>query len=423
MKLHGIERLLAETIGLDARTVGTTALQRAVQTRMATLGLADPDTYAAKLNESKTDLADLVEDIVVPESWFFRDVQPFLRLQELARTWPSDRSLRALSIPCATGEEPYSMAIALLAAGQPAERVHIDAVDISQRSLDRARRGVFRQYSFRGAEPLDLRPYFRAGRDELEVISTVRAAVHFHQGNLVDEELLANEAPYDVIFCRNLLIYLTDAAREHALATLDRLLAADGLLVAGHAEALAVQPRFVFDGDHRSFAFRRPTPDREAVKWRSAATIEKPFSRAPKGSGPPRAPRTPRPAAHRPQERPNPPPRQPTATPPLSRASMLAQAADLADRRQHVEAARLCEEALRAHGPSATAYKLLGVIGMAMGATAQAEENLLKAVYLDCNEEEALLALALLARRRGEPETAERFQRRAERAHRAKERA
>src|SRR5262245_20308998 len=117
MRLQAVADLLAQAIGLDTKTVGQTVLLTAVQTRMAALGLTDPDAFAAHLRGSEEDLAGLVEDLVIPESWFFRDEKPFVRLQQLARTFPADRPLRALSIPCSTGEEPYSIAVALLAAG------------------------------------------------------------------------------------------------------------------------------------------------------------------------------------------------------------------------------------------------------------------------------------------------------------------
>jgi chemotaxis protein methyltransferase WspC len=409
MGLESVERLLAETIGLEARTVGKAVLLAAIQTRMAGLGITDFDAYATQLSRSETALADLVEDLVIPESWFFRDRQPFVRLQQLARGLPAERSLRMLSIPCASGEEPYSIAIALHEAGRP--RSHIDAVDISQRLLDRALRGVFSANSFRGPAPFDLRPYFAESPPGRTVAPAIQSMVRFQRGNLLDERLVADRLPYDAIFCRNLLIYLTDAARRKALAALERLLHPDGLLFVGHAEALTVQPAFAPDGDHRSFAFRRGA--------RTAA--EKPLSRAPKGRGL-ASPPTPR------SQQQVPPYRPPTPAPRMRKSAVrgpaanpLEQAAILADQQQHAEAARLCEQAIRDQGPSARAFKLLGVIGLATGEIARAEANLLKAVYLDRQEEEALLALALLARRRGEEAAAERFHRRAERVRQAKE--
>lgn len=408
MGLEQVERLLAESIGLEARTVGKAVLLAAIQTRMEALGLADFAAYADHLHRSEAALADLVEDLVIPETWFFRDRQPFVRLQQLARSFPADRPLRVLSIPCASGEEPYSIAIALHEAGRP--NSHIDAVDISQRLLDRAQRGVFGANSFRGPAPFDLRPYFEEGPQGRTISPTIRSMVRFQRGNLLDERLLADRPPCDAIFCRNLLIYLTDAARRKALAALMRLLQPDGVLFVGHAESLIVQPAFAAEGDHRSFAFHRGP----------RANAEKPLSRAPKATAQPfpTGPRIIQIPSHRPA---TPAPRQRKSTVPGTTPNLLDEAATLADQQRHAEAARLCEQAIRDQGPSARAFKLLGVIGLATGEIARAEANLLKAVYLDRQEEEALLALALLARRRGEDAAAERYHRRAERVRQAKE--
>ena len=212
-----------------------------------------------------------IEEVVIPESWFFRDVRPFTRLQTHVRThWleaTDPPALRVLSLPCAGGEEAYSIAIALRDIGFASARVQIDAVDLSSRALARARLGIYGQLAFRGPDFCDQSRYFRVHPRGFEVVPEVQNMVRFLQGNLLDAGLLADQAAYDVIFCRNLLIYLTAAARRLTIATLNRLLTADGLLFVGHAEAHSILvPLFVPDSERGSFAFRRasatvvPTP-------------------------------------------------------------------------------------------------------------------------------------------------------------------
>jgi chemotaxis protein methyltransferase WspC len=112
---------------------------------------------------------------------------------------------------------------------------------------------------------------------------------------------------------------------------------------------------------------------------------------------------------------------QPAAAPaPLAR-SLLEQAADLANAKRLAEAVELCERSIRQSGPKPEAYHLLGIIHQSAGALEQAESALGKAVYLDPRHDEALLALSILADRRGRGREADSYRRRAERARRAKE--
>ena len=107
------------------------------------------------MRRSEPELQELIEEVVVPESWFFRDERPFQWLREYVRErWLSDPSASAapgLESACAGGEEPYSIAMTLLDLGLPARRFQIDAVDVSARRLAIARRGVYSANAFRGS--------------------------------------------------------------------------------------------------------------------------------------------------------------------------------------------------------------------------------------------------------------------------------
>src|SRR5947207_11593084 len=110
-----------------------------------------------------------------------------------------------------------------------------------------ARRGVYGVNAFRGRQLGGRARYFRAHPRGHELDPAIRGAVRFLQGNVLDPKLLADSPPYDVVFCRNLLIYLDASARARVVAALDRVLAADGVLIIGHADRLeraGVPPRF-----------------------------------------------------------------------------------------------------------------------------------------------------------------------------------
>jgi chemotaxis protein methyltransferase WspC len=139
-----IEDLLRRTIGMDAESIGSASIERAVRLRMRSLGLRELEDYEHLLEEPGPEWNELVESLVVTETWFFRDpavLAAFVRL--VVEDWlPAHPAvpLRLLSIPCASGEEPYSLVMALLDAGVAPERFLIDAVDISARALARAER-------------------------------------------------------------------------------------------------------------------------------------------------------------------------------------------------------------------------------------------------------------------------------------------
>jgi chemotaxis protein methyltransferase WspC len=412
-----VAKALEERIGLDVESVGRQTIQQAVQKRASARRLPDLLTYAEVLQADREELAALVEEVVIPESWFFRDSRPFFRLQEYAREfWQSasgsNKVLRVLSLPCAGGEEAYSIAMALLEIGAGPDRFQIDALDVSGRHVEQARRGLFSDNALRGEDAKSRLHYFRQGPDGWELNGQVRGAVCFSQGNLLDADLLQKGPMYDVIFCRNLLIYLTREARERALLTLDRILGPNGLLFVGHAEMTSLlQPRFIPDSDWSSFAFtRRPLP---ALPPPSP---DAKFQEAPRRHAMPQD-RTPPIPTNRPPEPGPGPARGKTAS---SETSLLDQAAMLAGERKYAPAIQLCEQSLRDLGPSARVYFLLGMIRLESGALEQAESDLLKAIYLDNAHEEALQALAQICQGRGDLHGAGRYRGRAERAHQAK---
>jgi chemotaxis protein methyltransferase WspC len=421
--IRSVAELLTRRIGLDPATVGEGLIARAILERMTANRIHDPASYAKLAASSETELGELVELVVVPESWFFRDVKPFELLGQVAKSAemfvPSKQVFRVLSVPCANGEEPYSIALTLLDAGLPPDRFHVDAADVSQRALAKSARAVYSRNAFRNNNHAFRDRYFQPVGKDYVLDEAVRELVQFHHANPLETSFFASAAPYHAIFCRNLIIYLDNAARKQVMDSLYRLLTPDGLLFVGHAEATPrLDTRFEAIDDSGSFAYRRttklPEPALENTKVHQAKDS------AIRGIQP-------RPS--------NPIPKQsvvavvstPLNSAPVSKAapqpssSLLEQASSLANARRHVEAIQLCEQAIQQSGPKSDAYLLMGMIYQATGSLDQAEAALSKAVYLDPTHSEALLSLALLSDRRGDTRAAASYRRRVDRARRTKE--
>lgn len=414
-----IEQLLRQTIGLDANSVGFSAIERTVRLRMKALGLRQLGEYKNLLLRSPAEMDELIEAMVVTETWFFRDREPFQALVRLVfEEWLPAHPvslLRILSLPCSTGEEPYSIAMSLLDAGLPPERFVIDAVDISARALAHAQRAVYGRNSFRGKDLAFRDRHFHPAREGYVLRPAVRERVHFFRGNVVEDHCLPPNAVYDFVFCRNLLIYLNRESQARVMARIEKALTPRGVCFVGAAELpLVLNLGFVSAQLPMAFACRKPGT-LPTARSRDQAQRAHPARRLPPL---PPMPETP-PAAI--------PARMPPPPPTLGQQRRLGQslapggfalARQLADQGRLDDAAAVCETCLRLRGPCADGYYLLGLIHDARQNAAAAIELYRKALYLNPNHLEALLQLALLLQQQGDAEQAHPLLRRADRLRR-----
>lgn len=240
MSLEKISSLLYDSMGLHTESIGEKAILDSIQTRMEECNIQDIEEYYKKISTQSDELKELIEEVVVPETWFFRDNKPFKQLIEFAdKEWgakTSNKPLRILSLPCATGEEPYSIAMTMLDAGFMPSQVEIDALDISKRNIRRCKEAAYRLHSFRGVDKSKRDKFFNRVSDKYEPDIIVRSMVNFSQASILDPAILFSKTPYDVVFCRNLLIYFDTETQLKASRALNKLLTEKGLLFLGHAE-------------------------------------------------------------------------------------------------------------------------------------------------------------------------------------------
>jgi len=234
--------------------------------------------------------------------------------------------------------------------------------------------------------------------------------VRFRHGNLL-EGLTAEAELYDVIFCRNVLIYFDRATQDRAIAVLKRLLKPRGWLFVGPSEtALLSDHGFISANLPLAFAFHKgPVAVGDTKMLRAVHAPDTP-ARSPKPVA------APLPPAARPRLVPTPAaiPRPPA---PAEAPTGIDRARRLADQGHLAEAAAHCEAHLRQHGPSAEVFHLLGLVRDASGNAEDAAEQYRKALYLEPDHHEALIHLALLLRKRGDETGAQRLQLRASRLH------
>lgn len=396
-----IETLLRRLIGLEANSIGSGVIAGAVDQRRVALKLPNLPAYYSHLLASSGELETLIEAVVVPETWFFRDREPFNYLRQYIVTeWLANplKVWRILSAPCATGEEPYSIAITLLEAGLAAASFQIDALDISQIALTKAKKALYSSNSFRGEDNTFRDRYFQTTKGGYKLSEAIASTVNFQQSNLLELNLPSYQGFYDVIFCRNVLIYFDAIARAKTIQSLHYLLKPQGLLFVGHSETgeISAAPQFTPIPHPHTFAYQK-----------ISVAPELPFLHPPSYPKPPTISNPPLPKASQ----------KDLLTNSLKDNSLkensknilkspLDNARGLADQGQLIAAINLCETYLKQNRTSADAYYLLGELHQAQGQLEQAEQDFEKAIYLNPHLEAALVHLALIKEKQGDPNRA-----------------
>ena len=208
-------------------------------------GLPSIDALALRLRAPRAEalIADMVEALTTNESSFFRDGKPFDHLKKLlpklVAARPAGQAIRIWSAACSSGQEAYSVAIlaAELGAALAGRRVEILGTDLSQEMLQRARDGIFTQFEVQRGLPVQmLVKYFRQDGTRWQVVPELRAVVRWQAFNLLDDP--RGLGRFDVVFCRNVLIYFDAPTKSRVLAALAGQVAADGVVYLGGAETV-----------------------------------------------------------------------------------------------------------------------------------------------------------------------------------------
>lgn len=242
-------------------------VDRRVGERMATTGLSDFAAYFARLRSDAAELEAVTNAFTVNETYFYREAHQLRALSRsmlpevVAGKGPGDK-IRIWSSPCSTGEEPYSIAIWLLENWRLVDAYNVEIVgsDIDTQALAQGRAGQYgeRALSRMPKEVADL--YFEPPQmGERKIIQDLRESVLFTPANLIDRTSMAVAGEFEVIFCRNVLIYFDDAARRTAAEHLYSALRPGGFLCLGHTESMSrIDDRFEVRRLPDAVVYQRP---------------------------------------------------------------------------------------------------------------------------------------------------------------------
>ncbi len=257
-----LRSLLKQRSGLDL----SADKQYLVESRLLPLarkaGLADLPELVQKIKGSGAEALtrEVVEAMTTNETFFFRDKIPFDHLREtilpaMLASRASRKSLRIWSAACSTGQEPYSIAMCLKERAQALSgwRVEIVATDLSQEVLEKSRAGIYSQFEVQRGLPIQLLvKYFTQVGELWQINSEIRGMVQHKQLNLLQD--FSHLGKFDVIFCRNVLIYFDQETKINTFDRVAKLMEPDGMLMLGAAESVV--------GITNAF---RPYPDRRGL--------------------------------------------------------------------------------------------------------------------------------------------------------------
>jgi chemotaxis protein methyltransferase WspC len=403
--VSAIQHLLEERIGLAGHGINPENWDKILSHQMRITRIANFEAYYQLLLNQPNRLQDLIEEVIVPETWFFRDEEAYPYLLDYVKNQINTKerkkaAVRILCVPCSSGEEPYSIAMSFVEAELPEASYAIDGIDISKKALDKAEDALYTKNSFRNP-PFEFQDRFFDYNEHTQQFildKSIRDQVNFIFGNALDGNFMIGLGRYDIILCRNLLIYLVPKAQEDLIGILRKMLVPEGLLIVGVSEvqlakAIGAVTRDPQRTDILTFPKKPSEKTEDAAEDAGVHPIFLTSSLSPVSLKKKVLPKQ------------------------IKREELLGlldEAKKLADRGLFDEAEKICLNCLIKHSDEAEAYFVLGMIEHARNNLENAEKNFSKSVYLNPNHYQSLIYLALLSEMRKDYQAGAHLRRRAE---------
>lgn len=244
-------------------------VERRLSRRLAVHGFDNFRDYYRYLlydKEKDLELSEIIDIVTVNETYFFREEKQFKAMvdeviPELSHSLAERRKLRIWSAGCASGEEPYSIAMLILENKHLFNSVEIEIVasDINRRVLEKARQGVYTMNSFRAMDDYFKKKYFDREGDVYRIKNSVKELVTFSHVNLLDIYRQSFLGKVDIVFCRNVLIYFNRDAKKRVVVGLSDRLNDGGYLMLGHAESLMnISTNFILKHLKNDMVYQKP---------------------------------------------------------------------------------------------------------------------------------------------------------------------
>jgi len=235
---------------------------------------ASVPAYLARVEAADAEeLRALVTEVSIGETYFFRHAEQCQAYADVVPSLVAERGhVRVLSAGCSSGEEPYTLAMLARERVDP-HAVSIHAFDFNPNALVRATQARYSRWSLRAtSEARELRWFVQRGRD-VELVPEIKRAVAFHEANLLSDGAWTREH-WDLIFCRNVIMYFSEARAEAAVRRLVGALAPGGYLFLGHAETLRERPaELELCHSHGTFYYRRGGTPAPAIQVTPLAPV------------------------------------------------------------------------------------------------------------------------------------------------------
>ncbi len=263
-----LREIIHEHCGIFLPDNVTFLLERRLRPRLKALeldGFRSYYRYVKYTRDGYQELCEIVERITTNETYFFREeyqLKDFIEeiIPDVLQAHDQELPVNIWSAGCSSGEEPYTLAMLLNDSGfTNSFEFNILANDISQQVLDKARDGIYREASFRETRPDVMMRYFRREGARFRINENIRRQVTFEQANLIDSSTLVGYRNFDVIFCRNVMIYFAKESREQLLQEFLERLRPGGYLLLGHSESLVnLSTGFELIPLKRGIVYRKP---------------------------------------------------------------------------------------------------------------------------------------------------------------------
>ena len=266
-------QLVAQRTGIVIRENDQKIFKEVISERTRLTGSNSLEDYyyllATETYQSHQEWNNLAVEITNNESFFFRDKGQFKLLRnyilpELIKRKSKTKTIHIYSAGCSTGEEPYSIAMLLseLIANIREWNITILGVDINSVALEKAKKGIYRPWSFRGVDRNIQNQFFKKTNERYHISSGIKNMVKFQAGNLLDDSFanpFYTAREIDLILCRNVFIYFSNSAITTVLDKFYNALCPLGYLIVGHAELYSQNPsQFQTKMFEESIAYQRP---------------------------------------------------------------------------------------------------------------------------------------------------------------------